>query len=309
LSSKSANPLLITAFQHDGVHDLKVYKWNITGGGRKSRPTEYRIQLTGAISGSPGQTLLVGWSTIHGVFAGFDPSLHERSIGKSSSAQIDEEYLEAARTNGVSVQYKSNEEVVIAFQPEMFMTYVLHQNELHGFRESQDDTETLDLSIKEAISDHTDHPLAEGDAADSIGHPVRREIVTEVRRRAREASFQRRVLEAYSDRCALCGIQLQLVQASHIVPVANASSTDETTNGLALCALHHWAFDRSLVTIFDDYEVQVNENRLKELRGLGLSQGEKDFVKQLRKRILLPKGKADCPSKSYIRRGNFIRGW
>lgn len=60
----------------------------------------------------------------------------------------------------------------------------------------------------------------------------------------RDQRFRKRVLEAYSGLCAMCGLDIELVQAAHIYPVQAPVSRDEVWNGLALCGNHHSAFDR-----------------------------------------------------------------
>lgn len=83
------------------------------------------------------------------------------------------------------------------------------------------------------------------------------------RTESRSTAFRRVIVEAYSHMCALCGIRLQTpeghtaVAAAHIVPWS-VSHNDDPRNGLALCGLHHWAFDEGLVTVAPDYRVVVS---------------------------------------------------
>jgi hypothetical protein len=64
-----------------------------------------------------------------------------------------------------------------------------------------------------------------------------------VARALRDARFGRAVREAYKGRCAVCGLNFDLVDGAHVVPV-EADGSDQITNGIALCATHHRAFDR-----------------------------------------------------------------
>ena len=67
--------------------------------------------------------------------------------------------------------------------------------------------------------------------------------------RPRNPAFRREVLRAYERRCAVCDFDVRLgedlidVEAAHIKWHA-AGGPDEVSNGLALCVLHHKAFDR-----------------------------------------------------------------
>jgi hypothetical protein len=65
----------------------------------------------------------------------------------------------------------------------------------------------------------------------------------------RDARFSRRVVEAYDGLCAMCGLDVGLVEGAHIYPVSAPASHDEPWNGLALCANHHLAFDKHLVGV------------------------------------------------------------
>lgn len=65
----------------------------------------------------------------------------------------------------------------------------------------------------------------------------------------RDARFSRRVIDAYGGLCAMCGLDVELVQGAHIYPVSAPGSHDEPWNGLALCPNHHLAFDRHLVAV------------------------------------------------------------
>ncbi len=65
----------------------------------------------------------------------------------------------------------------------------------------------------------------------------------------RSRGFRQAIIETYDYKCCVCGLKLcspdQLrweVQAAHIVPHGSFGK-DDIWNGLALCQLHHWAFD------------------------------------------------------------------
>lgn len=65
--------------------------------------------------------------------------------------------------------------------------------------------------------------------------------------------FRREVKLAYRNRCAFCGIELgdidgvpSGIDAAHILAWSK-HDLDVVSNGIALCKLHHWAFDASLL--------------------------------------------------------------
>ncbi|MEH0007496.1 MAG: HNH endonuclease [Flavobacteriales bacterium] len=116
-------------------------------------------------------------------------------------------------------------------------------------------------------------------------------------------------MTAYSHTCAVCDLQLKLIDASHIVPVSEDYSTDEMKNGIALCALHHRAYDKSLITFNERYQVIHNQERMQNLREIKHDSGLEKFIGDLKPIINLPPAKNDRPPIDYIKRANQIRGW
>lgn len=87
---------------------------------------------------------------------------------------------------------------------------------------------------------------------------------TEARRRARDTAFSELVRQAYDETCAVCGRSRETpdgnpeVEAAHIYPKGNSGS-DDVRNGLALCKLHHWAFDTGWLAVSNEYEILVKD--------------------------------------------------
>ena len=115
----------------------------------------------------------------------------------------------------------------------------------------------------------------------------------------RNPRFTYYVLSAYEYRCAICGIQLNLVEAAHIVPVRN-NETDEITNGIALCHNHHSAFDKYLIIINTDYKIMLNPNQVKELKNLKQDSGLNELESLVNRSIFLPIEKKYYPNKGYL---------
>jgi putative restriction endonuclease len=90
--------------------------------------------------------------------------------------------------------------------------------------------------------------LANAVDATTIGEdrsePRRAYVTASFRRRLHQVAFRERVIRAYRDRCALCRLHhLPLLDAAHITPDADPEGEPVVSNGLALCKLHHAAFD------------------------------------------------------------------
>lgn len=92
-----------------------------------------------------------------------------------------------------------------------------------------------------------------------------RDEYTTVQRRTRDRAFRGLVLEAYDATCAVCGADRRApdgtpeVEAAHIYP-RSENGRDDVRNGIALCRLHHWAFDTGWIEITTDYTISVLEN-------------------------------------------------
>jgi putative restriction endonuclease len=280
----------------------------MTHGGGKARPVdEFRIQITGVTQFEPepgfeGRTLILGWWEPVGVFAGFDYRRHTGKLGFSPSMQIREPFLlEAHASRGLSPCYKGNQEIAIAFHPEFIIEYIRSLEHMHDVGKVKEDFEVL----KAVATDPT--AVTDTDLEKVTG--TRRKAMQSVMRTLRDSSFKDRVLTVYSHRCAMCGLQLELVEAAHIVPVSEPTSTDETSNGLALCAIHHRAYDKALVTVANDYHVLFSSKEKGRLKKIGFDGGMDSFVDNLRPVIYLPPAANDRPKVSYLQRGREIRHW
>jgi putative restriction endonuclease len=104
--------------------------------------------------------------------------------------------------------------------------------------------------------------------------PRRIYVTTEVRQRLHQRAFRERVIEAYRVSCALCRLRhRELLEAAHIIPDSEPGGEPVVRNGIALCALHHAAFDRFLIGIRPDYSVAVRTAILEESDGPMLRHG------------------------------------
>lgn len=112
-----------------------------------------------------------------------------------------------------------------------------------------------------------------GDPAD-YGPPQRRYAETVVRTRLHQPIFRARVLHAYQDSCSICCLKhTKLLDAAHIIPDAQTHGVPEVSNGIALCKIHHAAFDHLLLAISPEYKVQINRELLAEVDGPMLRYG------------------------------------
>jgi putative restriction endonuclease len=98
--------------------------------------------------------------------------------------------------------------------------------------------------------------------------PRRAYVTATVQRRLHQVVFRERVIRAYRERCALCRLgHRELLDAAHITPDREALGEPVVSNGLALCKLHHAAFDRLFFAVRPDYRVEVRPSILAESDG------------------------------------------
>ena len=96
----------------------------------------------------------------------------------------------------------------------------------------------------------------------------RRYITASVRVRLHQRAFRERVLDAYRRQCAFCRLRHEeLLDAAHIVPDTAPEGEPVVRNGLALCALHHTAFDRYFVGLRPVYIIEVRADIRRERDG------------------------------------------
>jgi putative restriction endonuclease len=86
--------------------------------------------------------------------------------------------------------------------------------------------------------------------------------VYQVSRQKRDAAFGDIVLENYGFTCAVTGQRFHSpnhieAEGAHII-AKDVRGTDDPRNGIALSKSIHWAFDRGIFTISDQFEVVVN---------------------------------------------------
>jgi putative restriction endonuclease len=111
--------------------------------------------------------------------------------------------------------------------------------------------------------------------ADDTETHIRRGYITVLaKRRIHQEAFRERVLNAYRQQCALCRLKHeQLLDAAHIVPDSEAEGEPVVSNGIALCKLHHAAFDKYFLSVRPDYVIEIRRDVLVETDGPMLKHG------------------------------------
>lgn len=123
-------------------------------------------------------------------------------------------------------------------------------------------------------------------------------ITSMVKVRLHQRSFREKVINAYRTQCAFCRLKhLELLDAAHIIPDTVPESRPTVNNGIALCKLHHAAFDSFILGVSPDYIIKVREDVLREHDGPMLQHGLKGLHNQ---KIILPRKQELWPDRDFV---------
>jgi putative restriction endonuclease len=119
-----------------------------------------------------------------------------------------------------------------------------------------------------------------------------------VKQRVHQPMFRARVLSAYNTSCAVCTLKYpELLDAAHILSDSDERGLPVVTNGMAMCSIHHRAYDQNFLGVSPDYEVRINERLLADSDGPMLLHG----LQEMNGRALtVPKPKALRPSRDFL---------
>jgi len=123
----------------------------------------------------------------------------------------------------------------------------------------------------------------------------------------RDPKFKRWVLDAYDQTCCICGRQLGIIQAAHIIPHSEADSPNTVQNGLALCVEHHRLYDDGLLLPGPGQALFVNPRRAEYLRQVEQEKGLESIESLSGKKYNVPDNKELRPKDEYLERGLSLR--
>lgn len=313
INSPTDHPLRVKIFGDNESHELLIYIWNISHGGKSRSLDEFRIQITGVDSillSTDYITLLLGYFSENEkeCFVAFDAIKHS-TFGFSPSIQVKKNTLNTAIEKGIAIQEKSRneegkiDEVAIAFEPELMIQYIteMYPN-YYGQIISQNEIQLIGR-LGEEEEDFSDEEL-------EIVPDERKRFLKKINQSARDASFRKRVLKVYGKKCAICCLQVGLVEACHIIPV-KAGGTDQTINGIALCHNHHKTFDSALIGIDENYEIILNKSKLQTIQQAGLIGKLDNLLENSRigGKIILPDNSRYYPNPDFLVKSLRIKGF
>ena len=141
------------------------------------------------------------------------------------------------------------------------------------------------------------HGLVRADSP--VEDAVRRYILRETKQRVHQPVFRATIMRAYGTRCAVCALaHTELLDAAHIIPDSHERGLASVRNGLALCKIHHAAYDSNILGIRPDLVVQIKSDLLAEVDGPMLQHGLKERHNQ--RLMVLPKMRNEQPGAEFL---------
>jgi putative restriction endonuclease len=252
----------------------------------------------------------------------FKPKILELplSITTTVKGPYDDNYLETEgflhyRYRGEDPSHRDNAGLRKAFERNLPLVY------LHGLQPSKylavypvyivgDDPNNLTFHIS------VDDPLPAFSYSEStVSHQIAEVsdarhayITSTVKIRLQQRSFREKVLDAYRSQCAFCRLKhRELLDAAHIIPDNLPEGKSTIENGLALCKLHHAAYDSFMIGVSPDYVIHVRKDILEEEDGPVLQHGLKGLHNS---RLILPSSRNHYPSRDSLdwRYSRFVKG-
>jgi putative restriction endonuclease len=104
--------------------------------------------------------------------------------------------------------------------------------------------------------------------------PLKAYATAVVKRRLHQHRFRELVVAAYNQRCSVCHLHhVELLDAAHILEDRDERGKPEVPNGLALCRIHHGAYDANIMGIDPDRRIHIRADILDEIDGPMLRHG------------------------------------
>jgi putative restriction endonuclease len=216
---------------------------------------------------------------------------HYRDAGKNTAAAVnmaeaDNESLRAALIYRLPIIYYVG--VVPGRYLPFYPTFVVGDHP--DVREFTLDLTGLGTSVLSDPGEMTDS------ASEGLGREYRSYFI---KARLHQAKFREKVMVAYQNQCAVCRLKRpELVEAAHIIPDSQGGEAD-VRNGMAMCKLHHSAFDQNLLGVRPDLTLAVRRDLLEEIDGPMLAHGLKAFHD--RPLMVQPSKLQEKPSPSFLK--------
>jgi|GEM_PF-1528783 putative restriction endonuclease len=247
---------------------------------------------------SKHDVIVLGYLADKNVFTAWNPFLMRDRFNIKQTISLYSRFTvqKKASKEKISLYTDNNNQSVISFTPDNLGLYLENIKSIHLLSE---------LELKELVN--KSNSLNDNGIDGNLKNQYGVFTITHDRKK-RDPNFRKTVYQAYDNRCAMCGIQLELIEAAHIVPHAHDKGTDEVSNGVCLCALHHTAYDRALVYFDEELNIVINDSKVQYLEKMGLDGGFRKFESMFFDKLTIPESCISRPNVSNIKIANHSRG-
>jgi putative restriction endonuclease len=132
----------------------------------------------------------------------------------------------------------------------------------------------------------------------AVDNDQRRYVERVTHQRLHQRVFRVRVLDAYGTSCAMCRLRYRpLLDAAHILPDGHPRGSPVVPNGLALCKIHHAAYDANYLGVRPDLVVEVRQDVIEAEDGPMLLHALQEMAGT---RLTLPRARSARPDPSRL---------
>ncbi|GIH26771.1 HNH endonuclease [Acrocarpospora phusangensis] len=154
--------------------------------------------------------------------------------------------------------------------------------------------ELAELQVAVALEEAQRHLRVDGPVS-----PIERRYSERIsRQRLHQPVFRQRVIQAYETSCAMCRLRHpSLLDAAHIIPDRDTRGVPAVSNGMALCKIHHAAYDQNILGVRPDLVIEVRADILAEIDGPMLKHGLQEMNNLS---LSVPRRRADRPNPELV---------
>jgi len=310
---ENSNPY---AIEMNGIkYSIHASEIHDSGVGRAD-PDEWRIQLQGGVKQKQKlraqhgyQCLFIGFFPDGTAFSAWEPArISSLSTAGTGSVYIPHSHLAKVITRGAAMRQVDATKLgrlspEISLPVEALGFYIENSTLFDKFTKEVDVIKLIEKSSGTLFASQKTGP----EELEIELNGKRRKVKVTRESYFRDPKFRRHVLEAYKGSCCVCGRQLGLVEAAHIVPHGHANSNDHITNGLALCVEHHRLYDAAVLIPTSDRKLFLNPKGIEHLRNIRQIVGLEAVEVLAASLYRIPEHAPHQPSNDFLERGKGIR--
>ncbi len=135
----------------------------------------------------------------------------------------------------------------------------------------------------------------------AMAEDTRRYVERVTKARLHQRVFRSQVMLAYDGSCAICELQQErLVDAAHIIEDGKPGGEPVVPNGMAMCKIHHAAYDAGILGVRPDLTLHIRQDILDTVDGPMLRHGLQEMHD--RRLLVIPRSRASRPDLHRLER-------